>query len=78
MAFDNTSKVDEITNQMKQEGRSGEEIDHAIKLAHINEKKQYWKENLGFMDYFHGLEWFTPEEKDRFYRHVQENGYNPD
>jgi hypothetical protein len=75
---DNTSKVDEITNQMKQEGRSGEEIDHAIKLAHINEKKQYWKENLGFMDYFHGLEWFTPEEKDRFYRHVQENGYNPD
>lgn len=60
--------------ELENQGLSDDEIDHQIALAHINEKKQEWKRNLGFWDYMFGMEWLTPEQRNMAYDHIAFHG----
>ena len=60
--------------ELENQGLSDDEIDHQIALAHINEKKQEWKRNLGFWDYMFGMEWLTPEQRNMAYDHIAKHG----
>lgn len=70
----NRDMVERHRNLKQEEGLSEREIDHQLKTFHMNEKKKDWKENLGFMDYYLGLEFFTPEEREKVYRHLLDHG----
>lgn len=51
-------------------------VDHAIRTAHMDKARDGWlnENKLGLFDYLFGLEWHTPEERDKIYQHMKEHG----
>ena len=51
-------------------------VDHAIRTAHMDKARDGWmnENKLGLFDYLFGLEWHTPEERDKIYQHMREHG----
>lgn len=72
----NASEIDKLRLSLEEQGLDENQIEHELRKAHINEKKAEWKENLGMMDYFFGMEWLTPEQRHDAYEHMKKNGAN--
>jgi len=70
----NRDIVDKVRADRKEQGLSEAEIDHELKQIHMEDAKRDWQQNLGFMDYFLGMEWFSPEEREKAYRHLYDYG----
>ena len=66
--------VNKVRADRKEQGLSEAEIDHELKQSHMEDAKTDWQQNLGFMDYFLGMEWFSPEEREKAYRHLYDYG----
>lgn len=64
-----------MTEQMHAQGVfDDEEINHRLAMKHMEEAKEGWKDNLKFTDYLLGLEWTTPEERQKVYEHLIKHG----
>jgi len=64
-----------MTEQMHAQGVfDDEEINHRLAIKHMEEAKEGWKDNLKFTDYLLGLEWTTPEERQKLYEHLIKHG----
>lgn len=74
----NQRAVDELTASLEEQGMDEDQVAHELRKRHINEKKAEWKENLGFMDYFFGMEWLTPEQRNAAYDHMRKHGADPE
>jgi len=70
----NRDIVDKVRADRKEQGLSEAEIDHELKQIHMEDAKRDWQQSLGFMDYFLGMEWFSPEEREKAYRHLYDYG----
>jgi len=70
----NPDAVRELTEIHGPEGDDA--VDHAIRTAHMDEARNGWmnENQLGLFDYLFGLEWHTPEERDKIYQHMKEHG----
>jgi len=70
----NRRDVDNKIRQLEEDGLNEDEIEHELRKAHMFQARQGWDENLGFLDFMLGLEWFTPEERAKVYEHLAEHG----
>ena len=71
----NDSLVSLITQDMHEQGIfDDDEINHRLAMKHMEEAKEGWKDNLKFTDYLFGLEWTTPEERQKVYDHIARFG----
>ena len=70
----NPDAVRELTEIHGPEGDDA--VDHAIRTAHMDEARRGWsnENKLGLFDYLFGLEWHTPEQRDKIYQHMREHG----
>ena len=71
----NDPVVSLMTQQMHEQGIfDDDEINHRLAMKHMEESKEGWKDNLKFTDYMLGLEWTTPEERQKVYDHIARFG----
>jgi hypothetical protein len=71
----NDPVVSLMTQQMHEQGIfDDDEINHRLAIKHMEEAKEGWKDNLKFTDYLLGLEWTTPEERQKVYDHIARFG----
>jgi len=71
----NDPVVSLMTQQMHEQGIfDDDEINHRLAMKHMEESKEGWKDNLKFTDYMLGLEWATPEERQKVYDHIARFG----
>ena len=68
-----TNNLD-IENRLKEHGLDDSQIEHELRKMHIAQKKREWKSNFGLMDYLFGMEWLTPEERNKAYEHIYKYG----
>ena len=70
----NPDAVRELTEIHGPEGDDA--VDYAIRTAHMDEARRGWlnENKLGLFDYLFGLEWHTPEQRDKIYQHMREHG----
>ncbi len=68
-----TNNLD-IENRLKEHGLDDMQIEHELRKMHIAQNKREWKSNIGLTDYLFGMEWLTPEERNKAYDHIYKYG----
>ena len=80
--YQNWAKSDEfnrVSLALEEQGITDEsELKHELRKIHIADKKAEWKDNLGFLDYMFGMEWLTPEQRNKAYEHMIQHGTSND